>query len=185
MSWEAIAVTAAETRCLEALRDACGMVDGPIERHSRRVFLLVEQLAGEREIDRELLGCACWLHDIGLYPSVSTREAYPADGARLAGELLSDWEPARLRRCAEAIELHHEPRSQADKGLEVELLRVADRIEVSQGLLRAGLPRATVKRIRREVPVRGFVPEVVRGLARQRPGSLPRIFFPNRGQSPD
>jgi hypothetical protein len=69
------------------------------------------------------------------------------------------------------------PRSQAARGLEVELIRLADRVEVSQGLLRAGLPRATVRRIRREVPVRGFVPAVVRGLAKQRVTSLPRIFL--------
>ncbi|MFL5845605.1 MAG: HD domain-containing protein [Solirubrobacteraceae bacterium] len=170
--------TASEDLCRQALRDACGEVEGPIERHSLRVFLLAEQLAGDRPFDRELLACASWLHDIGLYPPHSTREAYVVDGRRVAEELLAGWEPERLRQCADAVELHHEPRSQADKGLEVELLRLADRIEVSQGLLRAGLPRAVVRRIRREIPVKGFVPAVVRGLAKQRPASLPRIFFP-------
>jgi hypothetical protein len=171
-------VTSSETACLDALRAACGSVEGPIERHSRRVLMLAEELAAGRAIDRELLACACWLHDIGLYPPYSTRAAYVTDGRRVAEELLAGWEPERLRRCADAVEFHHEPRSQAHRGLEVELLRLADRIEVSQGLLRAGLPRAVVKRIRREVPVRGFVPAVVRGLAKQRPASLPRIFFP-------
>ena len=174
-------MTASESRCLAALQAACGTEGGPIERHSRRVLLLAEELAAGREIDRELLACACWLHDIGLYPSVATKAAYVTDGRRVAEELLADWPPERLRRCADAVEFHHEPRAQAHRGLEVELLRVADRIEVSQGLLRGGLPRATVSRIRRDVPVRGFVPEVLRGLgraARERPRSLPRILFP-------
>lgn len=177
-------MTASEEACLQALRAACGSEEGPIERHSRRVFLLAEQLAAERPFDRELLACACWLHDIGLYESVATKAAYVTDGRRVAEELLSDWPAERLRRCADAVEFHHEPRSQAARGLEVELLRVADRVEVSQGLLRAGLPRAVVRQIRRDVPVRGFVPEVLRGLGRhvvRRPGSVHRIFFPRRG----
>jgi hypothetical protein len=170
-----------EQRCRDALRAASGGAEGPIERHSRRVFLLAEQLAGDRGFDRELLACACWLHDIGLYESVATKAAYVTDGRRVAQELLADWPAERLRLCADAVEFHHEPRSQSARGLEVELLRVADRIEVSQGLLRAGLPRATIRRIRGEVPVRGFVPEVSRLLARhfvRRPGSVLRIFFP-------
>jgi hypothetical protein len=172
-----------EQKCLDALRAASGSEEGPIERHSRRVFLLAEQLAGDRPLDRELLACACWLHDIGLYESVATKAAYVTDGRRVAEELLADWPTERLRLCADAVEFHHEPRSQSDRGLEVELLRVADRVEVSQGLLRAGLPRSVVRRIRSEVPVQGFVPEVVRRLGRQvlhRQGSLLRIFFPRR-----
>ena len=171
-------MTPDEARCLEALRSAAGAVEGPIERHSRRVHLLARELAGERPYDDELLACAAWLHDAGLYPPYSTDAAYVIDSRRVAEELLGHWEPERLRRCADAVELHHHPRSQAARGLEVELIRVADRIEVSQGLLRSGLPRSTVRRIRREVPVRGFVPEVLRRLSRQRLRSLPRIAFP-------
>ncbi|MDX6664541.1 MAG: hypothetical protein QOG68_747, partial [Solirubrobacteraceae bacterium] len=150
-------MTADEQRCRDALRAACGAEEGPIERHSRRVLLFAERLAGDRAFDREVIACACWLHDIGLYPSVATKAAYVTDGRRVAEELLAGWEPERLRLCADAVELHHEPRSQAHRGLEVELLRVADRVEVSQGLLRAGLPRAFVRSVRRDVPVRGFV----------------------------
>lgn len=174
-------MTADEQRCLEALQRASGGENGPIERHSRRVFLLAEELAAGRDIDRELLACACWLHDIGLYPSVATKAAYVTDGRRVAEELLADWPAERLRLCADVVELHHEPRSQETRGLEVELLRLADRVEVSQGLLRAGLPRAVVRRIRREVPVRGFVPEVLRGLGRhavRRPARMHQILFP-------
>jgi hypothetical protein len=174
-------MTADEQACRDALRAAEGVAEGPIERHSERVFLLAGKLARGREIDAELLRCAAYLHDIGLFDAVATKAAYVTDGRRVTEELLAHWEPERLRRCADAVELHHTLRSQEARGLEVELLRVADRIEVSQGLLRAGLPRAEVRAIRREVPVDGFVGAVARGLARaavRRPRSLPRIFFP-------
>jgi hypothetical protein len=174
-------VSVDEERCRDALRAACGADEGPIERHSLRVFRLALELAGEREIDRELLLCACWLHDIGLYPAVATKAAYVTDGRRVADELLAGWEADRLRRCGDAIEHHHELRSQARRGPEVELLRLADRIEVSQGLLLAGVPRAWFRALRREIPARGFVGEVLRGLGRaavQRPRSLPQILFP-------
>src|SRR5688500_6861231 len=102
--WEATHVTPDESRCVQALRAACGSEEGPIERHSRRVFLLAERLAGERPSDRGRLACACWLHDIGRYPPYSTRAAYVTDGRRVAEELLAHWEPERLRRCADAVE---------------------------------------------------------------------------------
>ena len=167
--------------CLDALQAAEGGEGGPIERHSDRVFLLAERLAGDREVDRELLRCAAWLHDIGLFDPPGVKDAYVTSGRHRTEELLRHWEPERLRRCADAVELHHELRSQEAHGLEVELLRLADRVEVSQGLLTSGLPRAEVRAIRKQVPVRGFVPAVMRGLGRsavRRPLSLWRIFRP-------
>lgn len=176
-------MSTADDEGLAALRGACGQSEGPIERHSLRVFRLAERLAAGRTIDRELLLCACWLHDIGLYPSVATKAAYVTDGRRVGEELARrrGWDEARITRLGDAIELHHEPRAQTHRGLEVELLRVADRIEVSQGLILSGILRAEFRALRREVPARGFVPEVLRGLARSardRPATMWRIFFP-------
>jgi hypothetical protein len=180
---QTVDMSTADEEGLGALRAACGEAEGPIERHSLRVFRLAERLAGGRPIDRELLLCACWLHDIGLYPSVATKAAYVSDGRRVGEELARrrGWDDARVTLLGDAIELHHEPRSQAHRGLEVELLRVADRIEVSQGLVLSGIPRAEFRALRREIPVRGFVGEVLRGLARSardRPSTMWRIFFP-------
>jgi HD domain len=178
-------MTTPDDEGLAILRDACGQAEGPIERHSLRVFRLAERLARDRPIDRELLLTACWLHDAGLYPPLSTMAAYVTDGRRV-GEALArrhGWDDARVRLLGDAIECHHAQRSQAAKGLEVELLRVADRVDVSKGLLTAGLPRDEVRALRREIPVDGFVAEVARGLARsarRRPASLVGIFFPPR-----
>jgi HD superfamily phosphodiesterase len=172
-------MTPDEQACLDALHVAEGRPDGPMARHSERVFLLAEKLAGGQDIDRELLRCACYLHDIGLFEPVDGHDAYVTEGRRYAERLLAHWEPDRLRRCADAVEFHHASRSQESKGLEVELVRRADRIEVSQALDRQGLDRAVIREIRQAVPVRGFTPAVLRLLGRhalRRPGSLPGIF---------
>ena len=61
---------------------ASGEVDGPMERHCVRLFLFVEMLAAERwvEIDRELVLCAAFMHDAGLYDSISHGGVYTDEG---------------------------------------------------------------------------------------------------------
>jgi hypothetical protein len=180
-----LATSPAERTCLERLRALVGAADGPIERHSVRVFLLAEKLAArsQLEIDRELLLCAAILHDAGLYPGAATRAAYVTDGRHLAERLLTDagWPAERVRRCGDAVERHHELRPQWSRGAEVELIRRADLIEVSQGLVRFGVPRARLRELGERVPRTGFVREVVRQLAiaaRRRPATLWRIVWP-------
>jgi HD superfamily phosphodiesterase len=58
-------------------------------------------------LDRELLLCACWLHDAGLY--TPSRDPYVTEGARLAARVLAPfgWPPERLQRCMDACEQHH------------------------------------------------------------------------------
>ena len=174
-------MTTDEHACLEALHRAEGRPNGPIARHSERVFLLAEKLAADRTIDRELLRCASYLHEIGLFEPVGgVAHAYVTEGRLYANQLLGHWRPDRLQRCGDAIEYHHASGSQESKGLEVELVRRADRVELSQGLLREGLPAGEVRAIRRAVPVRGFVPAIAKLLARHalhRPGSMPGIFL--------
>lgn len=178
-----LATTEAERHCLAALREASGEVDGPMERHCVRCQLLAERLAGARglELDRELMLCAAFLHDAGLYPAISRAGVYTADGGRFARELLEGlgWDHARAERCERAIAYHHETREQSDLGPEVELLRLVDRIEVLGGLATEGLARAEVREIFRRVPRDGFY----RGIARllfplllSRPRSVVRIF---------
>lgn len=174
-------MTPDERLCRDALRAAEGGEGGPIERHSERVARFALALAGSRPVDEELLRCACWLHDIGLFDDPSAKDAYVTTGRARTRELLAHWEPARLQRCCDAVELHHTLRPVTDRGYEVELLWRADRVEVSGGLLTGGLPRRVVRSVRREVPVAGFIPAVLRGLgrsARHRPRSLWRIVAP-------
>jgi hypothetical protein len=175
----------AEKACLARLRELVGSPNGPIERHSVRVALITEELArrGARAIDRELVVCASLLHDAGLYPGAATRQAYVSDGRVLAQELLAElgWTGDRLRLCGDAVERHHELTPQWGRGAEVELIRRADLVEVSQTLVSFGLPRPWLRTMRSDIPVDGFLPEVLRQLAvaaRKRPASLPRIFHP-------
>jgi hypothetical protein len=151
-----------------------------MENHCARAFVVAEELArhARLEIDRELLLCAAWLHDAGLYPGAATHDTYVADGRHLAQRLL-DWPAERMTRLGDAIEYHHELRPQWDRGPEVELMRRADLVEVSQTLVTFGLPRPWLRGLRSAIPPAGMVPEISRlllGALRERPATLPQIF---------
>jgi hypothetical protein len=174
----------AEADALARLRDATGGPDGPMERHCLRVRHIAAELAGRRgwAIDPEVLTVAAILHDIGLYPAVTRGGVYTADGAALARELLPEhgWEAARIERCAAAIDRHHDLRSQRDRGDEVEVVRLADLVDVSGGLVRFGLDRGWLRSLNAAVPRRGFAGELRREVGRalrERPLTLPRIFL--------
>ncbi len=182
---EDLCTTPTSLRCLATLRDLTGEVGGPMERHSLRVVLLAEELArmGGHTVDSEVLICAGLLHDIGLYPGAASKAAYVTDSRRLAETLLAEagWPPERVRLTADAVEHHHELRAQWDRGVEVELLRRADLVEVSHGLIPAGIPRTFRQDLLQRIPRQGFVGEVLRGLGRsvrERPASLWRIAKP-------
>lgn len=119
-----------ERRFLAKLREATGEVDGAMERHGVRCFLFMERLAGRRgtQIERELALCACLVHDIGLYDSVSSGGVYTDEGGALPARMFTDaGEPAeRARLIADTCAQHHALRDQSDRGTEVELLRLAD-----------------------------------------------------------
>jgi HD domain len=180
---EELAATPAERAALAELRRLTGVTDGPMERHAVRVFVLAEELA-RREgttVDREVLLVASFVHDLGLYVA-GGGEPYVTTSRTIAGRLTRGWEPERARRCAEAIERHHELTSQGHRGAEVELFRRADRIEVTAAAATAGLPRPWLRALRRAVPPTGLHREIAvllvrhgreRGLA-----SLVRIFRP-------
>jgi hypothetical protein len=174
----------AERAALARLRELAGAADGPMERHSARVFAIACELGarGGSDLDREVLLCAAWLHDAGLYPGAATRDAYVRDSRVLAERLLSQhgWPQGRIARTADAIERHHELRSQWDHGAEVELLRRADLVDLSGGVVRFGLDRAWLRELRHAVPARGMartIGALVARAARERPLSLPRIFL--------
>lgn len=183
-SFDQLATTAAEREALSALREATGKADGPMERHCLRVRLIASELAQRREwqLDHEILTVASILHDIGLYPSVSRGGVYTADGATLARQLLTKhgWDAIRIELCADAIDRHHDVRTQLSRGAEVEALRLADLADVSGGLISFGLPRAWLKELARGVPRRGLGGELAREVGRalrERPLTLPRIFL--------
>ena len=149
MNADALSTTPATRAALEALRTAVGS-DSPMERHCLRQFAIAERLAGDRPFDRELLLCACWLHDAGLY--THSRDPYVTEGARLAARVLEPfaWPPERLQLCMDACEQHHAPRSRMAMGLEVELVRQSDLVDVTAGLVNFGLDRRWLRRLFRE-----------------------------------
>jgi HD superfamily phosphodiesterase len=183
--FEELITTDAEREALARLRAATGVVNGPMERHCLRCRRIAAEIAGRRGwvIDGEVLTIAALLHDVGLYPSVSSGGVYTADGARLARELLAahGWSAERIERCAAAIDRHHELRRQlAGAGAEAEALRLADLIDITGGLVAFGVARPWLRRLMREVPRRGLGRELAREVGRavrERPGTLPRIFL--------
>jgi HD domain len=82
--------TDAEAAALDALRVATGETNGDTERHTVRHYLIAERLADTRGItfDRELLLCASFLHDAGLYGPASTGDVYIKDSVRYARRTL-------------------------------------------------------------------------------------------------
>jgi hypothetical protein len=182
-SAEDLARTDSETAALAALRDAAGETGGPMERHGLRVFLIADRLATARglTVDREVLLIAGLLHDVGLYDAASHGGVYVKEGAEFTAELLrrQGWDEERIRLCFDAIERHHELRSQWDRGDEVELIRRADLVDISDGLVRFGLSREWVrdlfKSVSREGTYRTIGYEVARVL-RHRPLTFPQIF---------
>jgi HD superfamily phosphodiesterase len=182
--FDQLAVTPAEQEALARLREATGVTNGPMERHSLRTRHIAAKIAGQRQwtLDGEVLTVAAILHDAGLYPGISRGGVYTSDGAQAARELLAahGWRPERIELCANAIDRHHELRSQRALGGEVEGLRLADLVELSGGVLRFGVDRAWLRELYAAVPRAGLVGELAREVGRalrERPLTMPRIFW--------
>jgi hypothetical protein len=176
--------TDAEREALARLREVTGERGGPMERHGMRCFLIAAELAaaGGREVDREALLIAGLLHDVGLYDGAAEGGAYVTDGRHFAERMLAarGWSGDRLRRCLDAIELHHDLVPVWDAGAEAELMRRADLVELSSGAIAFGLRRSWLRGLFAAVPREGIYGEVgkmVAKAARERPLTLPLIFF--------
>ena len=182
-SAEDLARTDSENAALAALREATGETGGPMERHGLRVFLIADRLATARElkVDREVLLIAGLLHDVGLYDAASHGGVYVKEGAEFTAEIFrkQGWKEDRIRLCFDAIERHHELRSQWDRGAEVELIRRADLVDLSDGLIRFGLSREWIRDLFRSVSRQGTYRTIgfeVARVLRHRPLTLPQIF---------
>ena len=180
---EELARTDSEIAALAALREATGESGGPMERHGLRVFLIADRLATAREliVDREVLLIAGLLHDVGLYDAASHGGVYVREGAEFTAEILRKhgWHEDRIRLCFDAIERHHEFRSQWDRGDEVELIRRADLVDLSDGLVRFGVSREWIRDLFRSVSRDGTYRTIgyeVARVIRHRPLTLPQIF---------
>jgi hypothetical protein len=179
-----LAPTSAAALCLLRMRELAGADPAPMENHCERVFVIASELgqAESREVDEEVLACAASLHDAGLFDGAASKDkTYVEDGARLARELLEPlgWTAERLQRCMDAIECHHELRSQWAKGAEVELMRRADLVDVSAGVVNFGFSRSRYRELVAEVPREGMyrgVAGLVGHALRERPLTMLKIF---------
>src|SRR5215470_12257481 len=110
---------------------------------------------------------------------------------RLAGDRALDrelllcacWPHERLQRCMDACEQHHAPRSRLAMGLEVELVRQADLVDVTAGIVNFGLDRRWLGALFRDVSREGFwrlLGGAVLGELRHRPASLTGVFVSPR-----
>jgi hypothetical protein len=104
------------------------------------------------------------------------------EGARLAARVPGPlgWPPERLQRCMDACEQHHALRSRMAMGLEVELVRQADLVDVTAGIVSFGLGRRWLRALFRDVPRDGLwrlAGGSVLGELRLRPASLTGVFF--------
>jgi hypothetical protein len=156
-----------------------------MERHGLRVFLIAQRLAADRglALDREMVLCAALLHDVGLYPRASRGDVYLIDSRRFAERVLEPfgWPTERLKRCLDAIELHHVPHRLWGFGNEAEFVRRADLVDGTAGLLRFGLSRGWLKDLFRKVPRKGFYRMFARHglrMLKNRPGTIPKVLHP-------
>ena len=175
--------TESEAVALEALRTATGETDGDMERHTVRQYLIAERLADTRGIgyDREVLLCASFLHDAGLYGPASSGDVYIKDSARYARRTLEPlgWPEQRLRACIDACEQHHALTSRWWMPNEVELVRRSDLVEVLPELVRFGIPRSWLKQeLWHAVPRAGFWPATLAITRSHRRRMLPGMFRP-------
>ena len=182
---ETLIETPAEQASLDALRKATGETDGVMERHCLRCFRLCELLAQKNnaDLDREVALCASILHDIGLYDQFSHGGVYTEEGGEVARRIAGEhgWEARRAELCAQACAMHHSVKSQWELGAEVEVLRLADRIEVWGGVSRGGLSRAEIKGVFAEARRDGFyrgLAQIVGPNLRSRPVNTLKIFKP-------
>ncbi|MFN2524940.1 MAG: HD domain-containing protein [Actinomycetota bacterium] len=172
-SLDSLAFTDSVTVCRESLRRAVGVSGGPIERHSARVFFIMQQLAQEAAapLDREVAACAAVLHDIGLYDPVAKPRLYLHHGRVAAERVIGSfsWTAQRRRLCLDAIELHHRLTPQWKKGIEVELLRLADLVDASRGLVSLGLDQGWLRQLFQAIERRGLQRELLRHSIRGAP----------------
>lgn len=101
------------------------------------------------------------VHDLGIW-TAGTFD-YLGPSADLASSLADDFGITEVGDARTMIAEHHTLRPVDDPMSET--FRIADRIDVSRGLLSSPLPRAFVKRVVRELPYLGFHAFLLRGLA--------------------
>jgi len=149
------------------------IIDGALERHRIELGPDLNVLRNHtyRGLNYQLLllgaqaipdsAALAWaVHDIGIW-TASTFD-YLEPSAALARDLAAEYNIADVDAAQEMIRQHHRIRPTDDRLTET--FRRADLIDVSRGLLRSQVSRATIKTIVAELPYLGFHRFLARGL---------------------
>ena len=176
--------TAAERDALEAVRNASGENaerDGaPLPAGIRNRLR-----AGGCSVGSRSIGRPCWSRRSSTTSASTTRFRVAASTSRTGPSSRPTSSPGttgatqRTKLCADSIERHHELRSQWELGTEVELMRRADLVDVSNGLVAFGLDRSWLRELNSRISREGTYGEIARLLGhviRRRPLTLPQIF---------
>ena len=100
------------------------------------------------------------LHDIGVW---TTGWDYIEPSLQYVDELASAYGVDNVERARQMVEWHHKLRPCEDRWTET--FRVADRIDVSRGLIRSGVPRTDIAQVVQAFPYLGFQALLVRTAA--------------------
>lgn len=125
-------------------------VPGNYRNHVYRGLNYQLKLLGLEEVPNDI-ALAWALHDIGLF---TAGWDYLGPSVRLVDQLAGDYGIDNVARVRQMVELHHKLRPCRDTW--VESFRVADRIDVSGGLLSGGLARSAIKDVVAAHPYAGF-----------------------------
>lgn len=102
------------------------------------------------------------VHDLGIWTADTFDYLDPS--ADLADGMAADFGIESTARARRLVLDHHKLRSLADP--EAEAFRQADLVDVSHGLLRAGIPRSEVRAVVDALPYLGFHGFLARGMTR-------------------
>ncbi|OBI54908.1 hypothetical protein [Mycobacterium sp. E787] len=139
-------------------RDALGADLPAYRNHVYRGLTYHQELSGGPLPDWAALAWA--VHDLGIWTAGTFDYLEPS--ADLASGLAGEFGIGEVGHARRMITEHHKLRAVGDPMSEA--FRIADRIDVSRGLLTGSLERSFVKGIVRELPYLGFHAFLVRGL---------------------
>jgi hypothetical protein len=143
---------------LERYKDALG-ADLPVYRnHVYRGLTYHQQLSGAPVPDWAALAWA--VHDLGIWTAGTFDYLVPS--AELASSLADELGITEVGHARTMITEHHKLRAVGDPMNET--FRIADRIDVSRGVLTGSLQRPFIKGVVRELPYLGFHGFLARGL---------------------
>lgn len=122
--------------------------------HAQRVFIFARRLAEARPDADEMIAIAAAFHDLAVFrtlnylvPNLKAMELWLAAHGR----------PEWRREIGLAMTMHHRVRPYGrEAAWLVEPIRRADWIEVTGGVMAAGVPRELVRQAQRELPLGSF-----------------------------